>query len=179
MPSSSFDVFRGFEQRMVVGGGEFVVSNNPCLVLAAYSLGSCIGLTVFDPVARVGGLLHLMLPDSSLNPTRAVQQPGLFADSGIPALFRTAYQMNAGKHRMVICAAGGAQIMDPEGTFNIGRRNQDAVVELLQRHGLQIKASRLGGSAGRTLMLDVRTGRVWTREAGSREDAVLCEEVVS
>jgi chemotaxis protein CheD len=177
MPFPGSDVFCGFEQKVVVGVGDLAVSNSPGLVLAAYSLGSCIGLTVFDPVVRVGGLLHLMLPDSSLNPSRAAQQPGMFADSGIPALFRTAYQMNAGKHRMLICLAGGAQIMDPDGAFNIGRRNQEAVAGLLQRHGLKVHAARVGGSEGRTLMLDVRSGRVWVRDAGHREESILCGEV--
>ena len=119
MASPSLAALAGFEQKVVVGVGDLAVSNNQAVVLATYSLGSCLGVTIYDPVMRVGGLLHFMLPDSSINPAKAAQQPAMFADTGIPALFRAAYQMKAGKHRVVLCVAGGAQVMDSGGFFNI------------------------------------------------------------
>src|SRR5512140_3022385 len=112
MPSPSLAALSGFEQKVVVGVGDLAVSNNPAMVLATYSLGSCIGVTIYDPVTRVGGLLHLMLPDSSINPSKAARQPAMFADTGVPALFRAAYQMRAEKYRVQIHLVGGAQVMD-------------------------------------------------------------------
>ncbi|MBL8223671.1 MAG: chemotaxis protein CheD, partial [Bryobacterales bacterium] len=71
-----------------------------------YALGSCIGLMVYDPVVRIGGLLHFMLPESSISPLKAVRNPFLFADTGIPLLFRAAYRLGAEKDRMTVCAVG-------------------------------------------------------------------------
>ena len=175
MPSPSLAALAGFEQKIVVGVGDLAVSNNPALVLATYSLGSCLGVTIFDPVMRVGGLLHLMLPDSSINCAKAIQQPAMFADTGVPALFREAYQMKADKYRVQICLAGGAQFMDGSGFFNIGKRNYDAVAALFNQHGLKVKAEAVGGLVSRTLSLNVRTGEVRLKISGRTEEVVLCE----
>jgi chemotaxis protein CheD len=90
MPSPSLAALGGFQQRIVVGVGDLAVSNSQAVALATYSLGSCLVVTIYDPVRRVGGLLHFMLPDSSINTAKAAQQPAMFADTGIPALFRAA-----------------------------------------------------------------------------------------
>ena len=82
-----------FEQKVVVGIADMAVSNNQSLTLATYSLGSCIGVTIYDPVAKVGGLLHVMLPESSIDMDKAQRQPAMFMDTGIPALFRAAYEL--------------------------------------------------------------------------------------
>src|SRR4051794_31565093 len=102
----------GFDQKVIVGIADLAVSNNQNATLTTYSLGSCLGITVYDPVVRAGGLLHIMLPDSSIDSNKAAKQPAMFVDTGVPALFRAAYQFGAEKHRMIICVAGGAQIMD-------------------------------------------------------------------
>jgi len=175
MASPSLGVLAGFEQKVVVGVGDLAVSNNPSVMVATYSLGSCIGVTIYDPVMRVGGLLHLMLPDSSINLVKAVQQPAMFADTGVPALFRTAYQMKAVKHRVVICVAGGAQLMDQTGVFNIGKRNFDAVMTLLNQHGLQVHAIQVGGMVSRTVTLNVGTGEVRLKESGQPNPVVMCQ----
>ena len=70
--------------KIVVGISDMKVSNKPGDVLVTYSLGSCIGVVLWDPVAKVGGLLHYMLPDSSLDKDKAQDKPFMFADSGIP-----------------------------------------------------------------------------------------------
>src|SRR5688572_678536 len=109
----------GFENRVVVGMADFAVSNSPNLILTTYALGSCLGIAVFDPVARAGGLLHTMLPDSNLQPEKALAQPGMFVDTGMRALFAAIAELGAEPQRMKIYVAGGAQIMDPSGVFNI------------------------------------------------------------
>ncbi len=174
MASPSLGALAGFEQKVVVGVGDLAVSNNPSVVIATYSLGSCIGVTIFDPVTRVGGMLHLMLPDSSINPGKAAVQPAMFADTGIPALFRAAYQMKADKHRVVICVAGGAHMMDTSGIFNIGKRNHDAVMALFNQHGLTVQATQVGGLVSRTMLFNVRTGEVRLKVSGQTDDFLLC-----
>jgi chemotaxis protein CheD len=77
-------------RRLVIGIGEFAVSNRPGDVIVTHALGSCIAVCVFDPRAGVAGMLHFLLPESSINPDRAQQQPAVFADTGIPLLFEAA-----------------------------------------------------------------------------------------
>ncbi len=173
MASPSLAALAGFQQNVVVGVGDLAVSNNQAAALATYSLGSCLGVTIFDPVTRVGGLLHLMLPDSSLNAAKAAQQPAMFADTGVAALFRAAYQMKADKYRVQICVAGGAQVMDASGFFNIGKRNFESVSALLERHGLRILAAEVGGLVSRTISLNVGTGEVRLKVAGRKDSFTL------
>ena len=78
---------------LTVGVGDCKVSDVAEAALATYALGSCIGLAIYDPVAKVGGLLHFMLPESSLNPEKASEYPFMFADTGIPQLFHAAYRL--------------------------------------------------------------------------------------
>jgi len=146
-----------------VGVGDCKVSNAAETVLATYALGSCIAVAIHDPVAAVGGLLHFMLPESSLNPDKASQNPFMFADTGIPLLFHAAYDLGAEKRRLVVRAAGGAQVMDESGVFNICKRNNLALRKILWRAGVMIHGEEIGGTASRTVRLEVATGRFWVR----------------
>lgn len=170
MPSPSLT---GFTQNVVVGIADLAVSNNPTVVLATYSLGSCIGVTIFDPVAHVGGLVHVMLPDSSIDTAKAAAQPAMFMDTGIPALFRASYGLRAEKHRVQICVAGGAQVMDQSGFFSIGKRNYDSLKNLLTQHGLKIQAEQVGGLVSRTMYLDLATGKVRLKVGGQSQEVTL------
>jgi chemotaxis protein CheD len=170
MPSPTLS---GFEHRVVVGMAELVVSNNPSVTLATYSLGSCLGISIYDPVARVGGLVHVMLPDSSIAPDKARAQPAMFLDSGVPKLFKSAYELRLDKRRTLICVTGGAQIMDDKGFFNIGQRNRAALDALLQHHGLQITAQDTGGMVNRTMYLKLSNGEVRLKVSGQTTETVL------
>jgi chemotaxis protein CheD len=154
---------------IVVGIGDCQVSRDPESVIVTYALGSCIGLMIHDPVAGVGGLLHFMLPESSLDPVKAEKNPFMFADTGIPALFRSAYQLGADKRRLVVSVAGGAQMMDPQGAFNIGKRNVLIMRKILWKAGVMVQAEEVGGVTSRTIRLDIGTGKVLLREAGRPE----------
>ncbi|MDD5531533.1 MAG: chemotaxis protein CheD [Syntrophales bacterium] len=83
---------------LVVGVADLKVSDNPHDILVTYALGSCIGVAVFDPVSKVGGLIHFMLPDSTLDPEKAREKPAMFADTGIPMLFKSCYELGAEKN---------------------------------------------------------------------------------
>jgi len=163
-----------FDQKVVVGIADLAVSNNPTLTLATYSLGSCLGISIFDPVAKVGGLLHVMLPESKIDPDKAQRQPAMFMDSGIPALFRAAYELKAEKHRVQICVAGGAQVMDSSGFFSIGKRNYEMLKSILNEHGLKIHAEQVGGMVSRSMYLNLATGEVRLKVSGQPEEVILC-----
>jgi chemotaxis protein CheD len=157
---------------LVIGIGDCQVCNEASSTLVTYALGSCVAVIVHDPVAGVGGLLHFMLPESTLDPAKAEKNPFMFADTGIPLLFRTAYQLGAEKKRLVVTVAGGAQMMDTQGTFNIGKRNCLAMRKILWKAGVLVQAEHLGGMASRTVRLEIRTGKVMLREAGQPEQEV-------
>jgi len=173
MPSPSLTSMMGFERKLVVGVGGLAVSNNQSMILATYSLGSCLGVTIYDPVSHAGGMLHAMLPDSSINAAKAAEQPAMFVDTGIGALFRAAYALKAEKYRMRICVAGGSQFLDKTGFFNIGQRNIAQLIQLLDRHGLSIDARDVGGLVSRTVHLHLNTGEVRVKSSGQSEEQIL------
>jgi chemotaxis protein CheD len=139
-------------------------------MLVTYALGSCIAVIIHDPLAGVGGLLHFMLPDSGLDPAKAQRNPYMFADTGVPLLFRNAYALGAEKKRLAVAVVGGAQMMDSHGTFAIGKRNGLALKKILWKAGVMIRSEHLGGSVSRTVRLEVESGRVLLREAGRAEE---------
>jgi chemotaxis protein CheD len=145
---------------VVIDIADLAVSADPAAHLITYSLGSCIGLVIWDPAVRVGGMLHYMLPDSQLSPEKASRVPGMFCDTGVPMLFRNAYELGAAKHRLIVKVAGGSQLLDEAGIFNIGKRNYLALRKLLWKNGVLITAESVGGSISRTVTLQVATGEV-------------------
>jgi chemotaxis protein CheD len=151
---------------LVVGVADMVVSNDPSAELVTYSLGSCLGITVYDPEKRVGGLLHIMLPDSTIDPAKAAGAPFMFVDTGVPHLFRSVCNLGAERRRLVVRVAGGAQFLDPGGVFNIGERNYKALVRLLGQNGFAIHAQDVGGVSSRTIRLDLTTGKISVRCSG-------------
>jgi chemotaxis protein CheD len=145
------------------------ISNNADETLITYSLGSCIAVVLFDPSVRVGGMLHLMLPESAMDPEKAKKKPAMFADSGIPLLFKQSYQLGASKKNAVVKIAGGSQILDENGVFNIGKRNHLAVRKIFWKNNVIIAAEHIGGNVNRTVRLEIATGRVWLKVSGFGE----------
>jgi chemotaxis protein CheD len=158
-------------QLLVVGVGELALCNTHGAQMVTYGLGSCLAVAIHDPQAQVGGVLHLMLPDSRLDPERASQRPAMFADTGLPRLFREAYALGARKGRLRVVVVGGSNVMDSYGSFNIGARNYAAVRRIFWRNNILIDAEDVGGTANRTLGLEVGSGRVWikTNSAESKD----------
>jgi chemotaxis protein CheD len=146
--------------RLVVGVAELAVTNQSGAVLSTYALGSCIGLVAYDPVARAAGLLHLMLPDSTISPEKAARQPAMFADTGVPALFNALQGVRAQRSRTVLYIAGGASVLSGPDSFQIGERNAAAVRRLISVYGCRVLAYEVGGFVNRTLHLDIGTGRL-------------------
>lgn len=152
---------------LVVHVADMVASNDPGAELVTYSLGSCLGITIFDPMKKVGGLLHVMLPDSSIDTHKASTTPFMFVDTGVPRLFQAVCNLGAERRRLEIKVAGGAQLLDEKGVFNIGERNQQALTRLLARNGYTIQARDVGGLSSRTIRLDLTTGRLTIKTPGT------------
>jgi chemotaxis protein CheD len=147
--------------RQVVGIGELVVSTAADSTISTHAVGSCIAVCVFDPVARVAGMLHYLLPESSINPQRARENPAVFADTGIPLLFQTAYGYGLTKQRAIVKLIGGAEMpQTTKGWFNTGHRNLLAARNMLWRNGVFVAAEDVGGTGARTVHLSVGTGRL-------------------
>jgi chemotaxis protein CheD len=130
------------------------------VVLSTYALGSCIGVIAYDPFTKVGGILHLMLPDSSISPDKAAQQPAMFANTGLPLLFRAMIGLKADRHRMNVLVAGGAGMLSGSDPFKIGERNTDVTLLLLKKNGIRVSHQEVGGTINRTLHLEISSGCV-------------------
>jgi chemotaxis protein CheD len=138
--------------------------------LVTYALGSCIGVAVHDRAAAVGGLLHVLLPEASLDAEKATRNPCMFADTGLPVLIHRCLALGALKQRMTVWIAGGSAVMDEHGIFNIGKRNHLAIRKALWKAGLMVHAEDVGGTGARTIRLDLSNGTVWIRAAGAEQE---------
>jgi chemotaxis protein CheD len=96
---------------MTVDIADLKTSADPDAVIVTYALGSCIAVIVYDPVRKVGGMIHYMLPMSETSPEKAKERPAMFADTGIPLLFHTMYEMGCKKTDLIVKAAGGRRAL--------------------------------------------------------------------
>ncbi len=145
---------------IVIGIADLKCSNNKDDILITYALGSCIAVAIYDPAAKVAGLLHYMLPDSSLDAAKAKQNPGMFADTGIPLLFKSCYGLGADKKRISIKVAGGASILDNTNYFRIGEKNIMALRQIFWRNKVFIDKEDTGQNYNRTVRLNVADGKM-------------------
>lgn len=149
------------KRRVVVGIGEFAVCNDRQSVIITHALGSCVAVSLWDPEAGVAGLIHVLLPDSRINPARAEAQPAAFADTGIPLLFRSAYEMGVQKKRCQVRLVGGADVTSIGlGGDSVGKRNILAARSLLWKNGVMVQREAVGGTDARTVSLHVSDGQV-------------------
>ena len=153
----------------IVGVADMKVSNQAGDTIVTYSLGSCIGLAIYDSKVGVGGMLHYLLPDSAIDEMKAKSNPFMFADTGIPTLFKQAYALGAEKSRIKVFVAGGAEIMEQEGIFNIGRRNYSALMQILTRNNVSIWKQAVGGNSNRTIKMDISSGAIYLKTSGLGE----------
>lgn len=157
---------------IIVGVADMKVSNDPEAILVTHSLGSCIGLAIYDPVVKAGGLLHYMLPESSLDGRKAKKNPYMFGDTGIPLLFKETYKLGAKKSRLKVIVVGGSQILDQKGFFNIGKRNYLILRKLFWKNNMMAGFEDVGGNVNRTLKLEVESGQAWLKVSGIGEKKI-------
>ena len=149
-----------FVQRVVVGVGDVSVSNNPQITLSTYALGSCVAVVAYDSVARSAGLLHLMLPESAIAPDKVTSQPAMFADTGLPLLFRSMGGVGGQRARLRIFVTGGASVLSDSQVFKIGERNIATTLAWLERNSFSVTRSAVGGTINRSVHLEIGTGAV-------------------
>lgn len=137
--------------------------------IITYALGSCIGISFYDPAIRLAALLHIMLPERQSPTDLNVFK---YADTGIPETLRKLRVFGMVKSRTIVKIAGGAKMFAIKGNAsfgNIGERNTVKVKEILRAEGLRLMAEDTGGNYARTMLVDVATGRVTIKSFGKPE----------
>ncbi len=148
------------EQASMIGIGEYRIGSFPMITIG---LGSCIGLSLYDPNLRVGAMVHIMLPESG----GRVDRPGKYADTAVPLLIRELVALGSKNRSLVAKIAGGACMFEYFGTgLNIGERNAEKVRVLLKECHIQLAAEDVGGKVGRSVtFLPADSGRMVIRRA--------------
>lgn len=152
--------------RYTVGISEMCFGSVSGDLIVTHALGSCLGVSIHDPVACVGGILHYMLPTGSLDSEKALRAPLMFGDLAIPAFFQEAYRLGAQKDRLRVAIAGGANVISGASNFDIGGRNITIARKLFWKNNVLIAAQHVGGDIPRTLYLEVGTGKSWFTSRG-------------
>ena len=154
------------KNKLIVGVSDAKVSNDPADVIVTYSLGSCIGVCLYDQATKIGGILHYQLPNSKQDPDKANETPLMFADTGIQILVDKMVSMGAKKKRMNVKIAGGAAMENGPAGFDIGKRNHLAIRKIMWKNGMFIDAEDVGGSSPRNMYMNLATGEVTIRSSG-------------
>ena len=151
---------------IVVGVSDARTSADPADVIATYSLGSCIGVAVYDPVKKVAGMLHYQLPTATADPARGAEKPLMFADSGMAWLLKEMERHGADRKRLKVKIAGAAEMLADATLFQIGKRNHAAIRKILWQQGIFIDGEDIGGKTPRNLYLTVADGSVVVKAQG-------------
>lgn len=155
-----------------VGLGEVAISRNPEDILVAYGLGSCMGVAMIDPVTKVCGLLHAVLPRAADGMESADANPFKYVESGIESMLKVMAKEGALQSRLVVRIAGGANMLMTSSmtrSFDIGTRNIEAARTTLSRLRMNLAATEVGGHTGRTVRIYVAESRVTVRVVGEKE----------
>jgi chemotaxis protein CheD len=137
-------------------------------IVVTHALGSCIGIAIIDVQARVGGILHYMLPQSKIDNEKAKIRPLMFGDTAIPTFFKKAYELGATKENLRVVMAGGAHVIGERGKFDIGARNITIARKLFWKNNIMIDAEHVGGTFPRTFYLEISTGKTWFTSHGQK-----------
>lgn len=157
-----------FAQRIIVGVCDFTVSNSAASVMSTYALGSCVCVAAYEPRLKIGGLIHFMLPKSSISPERATKHPAMFADTGLPLFFRDLAGLGAFPDKLRFLLTGGASVLAGRDPFRIGERNVDAALEFLAQAGCAVTHQDTGASLNRTVHLELASGNVIIQQPQGR-----------
>lgn len=128
--------------------------------IVTYALGTSLGLIAYDPVAKVGGLLHAMLPLSRSDPQKANSNPYIFVDTGVPKLLEEITNMGGDKSRLILKAVGCSRPEGDNEMFKIGERNYSVLKKLLWKNNILLESEEIGGTANRSLRFNLSTGEL-------------------
>lgn len=154
--------------KLIVGIADMKMAKGDGM-LVTYALGSCIGICLYDPLPKLGALVHIMLP---LNLETGRTHPLKYADTGIRDTLRQMVLRGANTSRITAKIAGGAKMFDVSGSSslgNIGQRNIESVRIVLKKEGVRLLKEDVGGSVARTLLFDVSNGIGCVRSYGKPE----------
>jgi len=156
---------------IVIGMADYAVTRSP-EKLTTLGLGSCVGIALYDPVTKIGGLIHIMLP--TIENARFTDNCAKFADSGIPFLIEEMVRIGAVRRRLVAKIAGGAKMFsfNNDVNLNIGERNIQATKVVLGEMKVPIIAEDVGKNYGRTVVLDTDTGVYHIKSAIKGENII-------
>lgn len=155
---------------ITVGMADYKIAKAPDILLTI-GLGSCIGICVYDPALKLGGMAHIMLPTAG---DSMGGNPAKYADTGLELLLKEILRMGASKLRLKAKIAGGAQMFAFPGApvMKIGDRNAEAVEQGLKKHSIPLLSAEVGGTFGRTIYFDVSTGALRIRTIHHGEKVV-------
>ena len=156
--------------QIIVDIADMKVSADHEASLVTYSLGSCLGVAIYDPELHVGGMAHFMLPLSTLDSEKARTRPFMYVDIGMVLFLEALFQLGVRKDRCIVKVAGGSQVLDTHDIFRIGQRNYTVLRKILWKNGLLLKGEDVGGSLSRTMRLDLADGRVTIKNHGETRD---------
>lgn len=155
--------------------GEMVASTDIDDILVVYGVGSCVVVGLYDPVTKIGGILHALLPGVNWQRQRVTGKPTKYVNQGVPLLIEAMTSLGARKNRLMAYLCGGAQVINAPGfndTFSIGQRNVLAARMALHGTGLDVHAEMTGGQVGCTIRLHIADGKVTVKTLG-QETRVL------
>lgn len=157
-----YNAFAANSHVMMLGIGDLGATGDKDAEIKTMALGSCVSVILLDPKFRIAGMVHIALPDSSMQVSRRVFKPGYFADTGIVALLEEMKKLGSSGilSDMYIKLAGGAKVIKGEGILDIGRRNVEAVRKIMIDNKVRPVAHDLGGFTSRTVSVEVKTGTV-------------------
>ncbi len=157
----------GVQSNITVDISDMKISKNPEDVIVTYSLGSCVGLTLYDPIACIGGMIHCMLPMSKIDREKAKIKPYMFVDTGVASMLGEMYAMGAQRQNIIAKVAGAGSPLGREETFRIGQRNYTILRKFLWKNNILIEKEDVGGSKARTLYLYLKDGRTTVKSEGT------------
>lgn len=152
-------IIEAAQQEIVVGVADCQCSNRPGAVLTTYALGSCLGITAYDPGSKVGGLLHVMLP-TIRNHHHKDARKVMFVDSGLGELVTGVQQLGANPRSLEFKVFGGAKVLQADEYFNIGGKNIQMMRDLTAQYSLRVRVWEVAGTVNRTIRLHLADGRV-------------------
>ena len=154
------------KKRLIVHVSDAKFSNDLADILVTYSLGSCIGVCLYDLATNIGGMLHYQLPSSTIDADKAKEKPFMFADTGMKIVVQKMLSAGANRKRMQVKIAGGASMKTGLKGFDIGKRNHLAIRKILWKNGMFIDAEDVGGSSPRNMYMNIANGFVTVRSNG-------------
>jgi len=168
-PPSNYAAASNAQASLIIAGvADYKVSRDPNAHIITYALGSCLGITFHDERRQIGGLLHVMLPDSRLHNRQDIRKP-MFVDTGVPLIIDELVKAGANRKDLKCKVFGGAQLMAADHYFRIGAKNIDAFYEISRQQEINVTVWEVSGRCNRTIRLINSTGEVLVKTPAQPE----------